>query len=593
MQKNLALYLLVLTASLIFSCTKNNQLDSTLNLVMQENPKNLDPALSQDALAAEAINNTYETLYQYNYLKRPYVLEPSLAASMPEFSKDGLTVTIPIKQGVRFQDDPCFENGKGRELVAEDFIFEIKRIADPKVTSEGWFLFNGKFVGLDEWRKKSIDSGSTDYKTEIKGLKAKDKYTLVITLTQKYPQLMYALAMVYTAPMAFEAIQKYGPEIANHTVGTGPFVIKEYVRNSHILYVKNPNFRSETFPLDKIPASRVACDNPIEKLDTQCTSGEAFADLDYGKPLPLVDSIRLHIIRESQPRWLKFMKGELDLSRIPKDNFTQAIVNGKLSPELSKMGVQLSINESTTQWWLGFNMKDSFLGKNPKVRRAIGYAFDSQKDLELFTNNRGKLANQILPPNIEGFVSSIEPRQVDLNKAAKLLEEAGFKNGKGIPTIIYDTESDSVERQRGEFVQGLMKKIGINIQVRLNTRPELLERKRKGDFQLVMDGWVADYPDAENFMQLLYGPNHGPGPNSSFFDNAEYNQLYKKMASMVPSQERTKIIERMTRIMLADAPWIPNWYATLYYVTQSRMRNYVYSDFAYNNYKYYGLRKGE
>jgi oligopeptide transport system substrate-binding protein len=595
----LALFLLLIVALTTSTSCSQKKIDGAIHLVILENPKSLDPIQSSDALASEAIGSVYETFLQYHYLKRPYELVPLLSEKMPKYSKDGLTVTLKIKSGVKFQDDPCFKDGLGRELLASDFIYSFKRLADPKNQSDGWWVFDGKIIGLNEWRDQNAKLPATDYSQTIDGLKAIDTHTLQIKLKKKYPQLNYVLAMNYTAPVPHEAIEKYGLEFASHPVGTGPFVITEYTRSSRIVFEKNKNFHGESFPMPEIARLPAAdCVKKIEKpklLET-CKvgalggAGILMGSFDYGKALPLSEKIILHIFLERQPAWLEFLKGNLDYMILPKDNFQSTIGEDKLlKADLRDRGIKLSKDDSTTEWFLGFYMNDPLLGKNKNLRKAIGLAYDSKKDIDLFTNGIAKPSNQILPSQISGFNPNIPPREFNLEKAREFLAKAGYPAGKGLPSLNFDVEGSSMDRQRGEFFKNQMAQIGINANVRVNTRPELFDRRKKGKLQIHMDGWIADYPDAENFMQLLYGPNQVPGPNNSAFKNAEFDKLYEQMAGMPPSPERQKIINRMTQIFLDEAPWVPNWIATLYHLHQGWLKNYVYSDFAYNNYKYYRL----
>jgi oligopeptide transport system substrate-binding protein len=537
--KILALFLLIAGCS-------EKKLDTSLHLVLSENPKSLDPILATDAIAAEAMGQVYETLLQYHYLKRPYTVVPLLAEKMPEYSKDGLTVTVHITKNIFFQDDPCFPNGKGRELNSSDFVYGFKRLLDPKNQSDSAWVFEGRVLDF----------------------LAPDPHTLVFKLKKKYPQLNNVLTMLPTAPMPHEAIEKYGMEIVNHPVGTGPFFISEYTRNSQIVYDKNPKFHGEKFPSQE----------------------EGFTGLDFDKPLPLTSRIIVHIIVESQPTWLGFLSGKLDLIRLDKDNFKNAVSErGELTDALSKKQISLSKNPSTTEWFIGFNMEDPVVGKNMFLRKAIGLAYDSKKDIELFTNGLGISTNQILPPQIAGFVKGLPERETNLEKAREMLERAGYPDGKGLPQLTFDVEGSSRQRQAGEYFKNQMAQIGIDVHVVANSRPELMEKKRKAQLQVHMDGWIADYPDAENFMQLLYGPNKPPGPNNSSYNNAKFNSLYEEMSGMAPSPRRQKLIDKMTEIFLQEAPWIPNWRATLYYLNQAWLKDYIYSDFSYNNYKYYRL----
>ncbi len=548
---------------------QSHRFDKDMHLAFRENPQSMDPALSQDAIAAYALGPIYEQLFQYHYLKRPYELTTLLAEGMPQYSKDGLTVTIKVKKGVKFQDDPCFPGGHGRELVASDFIFAWKRIVDPKVRSEGWWIFDGKVVGVNAWRDAASKTGHADYSQNIEGFTELDNHTIQIKLLKKYPQLNYALAMAFTSPVPKEAVEKYGVEFGWHPVGTGPYVMKEFIRSSKIVYIKNESFHGENFP---------------EKPSVVPAGME---DFDYGKPLPFADKLTVHIFIERQPMWLSFLKGQLDQTEIPKDNFSASVENGELKPELKKKGISLTADQSSTEWWIGFNMKDPVVGKNKFLRKAMAYAFDSKKHIELFGLGAALPSNQIVAPTTIGFNKDFPLREFDLVKAKAMLVKAGFPGGKGLGEINYDTEGSSNARQMGEFFKTQMAQIGINIKVNLHTRPEYFDLRKKSKTQIIYDGWIADYPDAENYMQLLYSPNASPGMNNSSFVNSEYDKLFLEMSGMAPSPARQKIINRMTDIAMEEQVWIPNWVAKLFNVQQVWLKNFLYSDFAYNVYKYY------
>jgi len=570
MPKFSKVFALIAAFCLLNACSKKG-VDGTVRIVLNENPKSLDPTVSTDALAAEIQGAVYEQLFQYSYFKRPYSIDPLLANGMPSFSKDEKTITIKIKPGIRFQDDPCFEGGKGRELTAQDFIYEMKRIADPKIASESFWLVDKKILGLNEWREKQTKTINTDYDESVEGLQAPDPHTLVVKLTQKYPQFLYVLAMAPMAPVPREALAKYGPEFMNHPVGTGPFKIKEYVQNSKIIFVKNENFHDEKFP----------------EIDPSAPVGSDESRGDVGKKLPLADKVEVSFIVEDQPRWLKLMKGEVDHGRIPKDNLPQAITpDGKIKPELAQKGFIVHISDSTTTWWLTINMSDPILGKNKLLRKAIALTIDTRKELELFQYGQGAVEGQILPATVKGYNHSIPPRKADLEKAKKLLAQAGYPGGKGLPAFNFEVQSSTTQRQLAEFYQSQLAQIGIKLNIAVNTRPQLLEKKRKGMVQLHEDGWIADYPDAENFMQLLYSRNVAPGPNNAQFKNTEFDRLYEKMAVMRDGPERQKVIDRMTQIVLDEQPWVPGFTAKIFNLSTGWLQNYVYSDFAYNWYKY-------
>jgi len=287
----------------------------------------LDPAQIGDVPTDEVSREFFETLYYYHYLKRPYELVPQLAAAMPEVSEDGCTYVIRIRSDVYFHDAPCFPNGKGRNVTAEDFIYAWKRIADVKTASKNWWIFDGRIVGLNEFREysKTCEKGRVDYTRPVEGLEAVEPYVLRIRLIRPWPQLIYWLAHVPTAPMAREAVEYYGDEIRNHAVGTGPFVLKKWVKGSYIEAVRNPSYRPDFYPNEGMP----------EDMEQGLLA-------DAGLPVPFIDRIIWRIIEEDQPRWLMFMRGRIDINSIPKDNFGQAVAFGKtLTEEMKRRGIRL------------------------------------------------------------------------------------------------------------------------------------------------------------------------------------------------------------------------------------------------------------
>ncbi|MEE3080349.1 MAG: ABC transporter substrate-binding protein, partial [Bdellovibrionota bacterium] len=318
------------TTLLLSSCTKKVDLtEKVLNLSVTSEVKGMDPIYSNDRYSANEVARVYEGLLEYHYLKRPYTLVPNLAEALPTVSEDGLTYTFKIKKGVMFQDNAAFPGGKGRELVAQDFVYSIKRLADPKLQGLGWWLLDGKVAGLNEWRDKNAAKDETDYSEVIEGLKALDSHTLQFKLKKQFPQFLYSLAMPFTFVVAKEVVEKYGKEFLNNPVGTGPFMLKDGVFKQtakRFEYIKNPTFRKKTYPKE--------------------ASDEYKAFLkDAGKPLPLVDKIVVQIIKEDQPRWLNFLKGKVDYVSVPKDNFETAVTPDKgLSDDLMKKGISLLIS---------------------------------------------------------------------------------------------------------------------------------------------------------------------------------------------------------------------------------------------------------
>lgn len=542
---------------------------------LSEDPQTLDPVKAGDTLSGSIICQIYDSLYQYSYLVHqylapPYGLEPALATSMPEISADGLTYTIHVKKGVVFQDDPCFQasGGKGRELVADDFIFAIKRLADVATQASGWWVLQGKVVGLDEFHDASVQRAAAgkpmDYSMAVEGLQAPDPYTLRIQLKERYPQLRYVLAMPYTAAVPHEAVELHGRDFVNHPVGTGAFRLKEWTKRYRLVLEKNPTYRDERYPSEGEPGDR-----------------EAGLLAAAGKRLPFADEVNLSIVTETPPGWILFKEGYLDSSGISKDNFKEAITpTMDLTPSFREMGVRLTKTVESAVYYVGFNMKDPLVGSSRKMRQAMSLAYDTEWDIKNLQNGRAISAQGPIPPGIFGYDPDFKNpyKQFDVEKAKELLAEAGYPNGIGKDgrrlSITFDLGSPDIEaRQRAQAFSGDMAAIGIHVETQQEQWAEFLRKAQEGRLQVFELGWVLDYPDPENFLQLFYGPNMAPGPNATMYDNAEYNKLFEQMKAMDNTPERLAVIRRMVDIVVQDAVWIPTTYPIAYTLRHSWLRN--------------------
>jgi len=560
----------------ISNCSTKKQItnENVIRLPLPTEIKGFDPAYAEDLYSHTVMAQIYETLMQYSYLERPYKVETSLAEKMPEISPDGLTYTFKIKKGVYFQNDPCFK--EKRELTADDFVYSFKRIADVQTRSTGWWIFDKRIVGLNEFREKT-KTGEIDYdKTDVPGLKALDRYTLQIKLTQPYPQFLYVLTMMYTAAVPKEAVKYYKDEFLNHPVGTGPYKLVKWVRNSIIVLERNPDFRDEYYPTKGEPT-----DEKLGLLD------------DAGKKIPFIDRIEFIIFLEDQPMWLNFLKGNIDRSGIPKDNYSSAITPSKeLVPELKEKGITLWKTPMLDVTYIGFNMEDPILGKNKKLRQAISLSHNVERVIELFYNGRAIPAHTPIPPGLDGYDPDFKNpyQKYDPEKAKKLLAEAGFPEGKGLPELTYEVSgTGTTERQMAELFKKELEEIGIKIKVNYNTWPEFLGKLNTRRAQIFGLAWAADYPDAENFLQLFYGPNSAPGPNNTNFNSHEYNKLYEKIRTMNPSPERTKLYKEMSKIIVEECPWVFGTHRLSFGLTHKWLKNYKPNDVATNTIKYYRI----
>lgn len=565
-----------------FGCTPKKSVESNEKIVrisMGDDPKGADPAQVSDVVSAEFTGLIFEGLLQFSYLGPAGEVEAALAESLPILQDGDKTLVFRIKKDVRFQDDPAFLDGKGREINAHDFVYSFKRLADPSLLSPNWWMFDGMIVGLNEWREALKNAKPEDrqaiWDQAIAGLHANDTHSLSLRLTRPYPQIFQILAMTHASVVAREVVQRYGEEIVNHPIGTGPFKLKTWTRGSKIELVKNPNYRSNKYP----------------EIGTQEERSEGLLEAS-GKKFPFLDGVDIHIFKEEQPRWLSFLSGKLDITGIPKDNYVDTIdASGQIKSELYEKGFRLQKSLSLTTWWIEFNLKDAFLGKHPKVRRALAHAFDRSRALELLFNNRGVLAGGPITPTLEGGDGLSQTAFVfDLEKAKKLLAEAGFKDGKGVPELSFDLRGPgTTNRQLAELLQENFSKLGIKMKIIGNSFPEALSKLKEARFQIMLGGWAADYPDPENFLQLFYSPNAAPGPNSSNFKNAEYDRLYEKIRTQRPSPDRVVSIRRMNQILQEEMPVVFFYHSTTYAVYREWLKNYKTHEFLYGSQKYWDL----
>ena len=549
-----------------------------LNIAQNSGVKGMDPMNLNDLYSGTVIAQIFEPLFQYHYLKRPFELEPCMAEKLPEISKDRLTYRVRIKKGIRFHDDPAFPGGKGREVTAQDFVYSIKRLADPRSQSEAYFSIENRLKGLTEWGA-GLASGKTNYDTEVEGLRAIDSHTIEFKLMKVYPQLTQVLAIPSMAAVAREVVEKYGADIASHPIGTGPFRLDPdngWVRGSRIRLKKNPNYRTTTYPKSGDP-------------------GDAARGLlaDAGKNLPMVDEVVIHEMPEDQPRWLNGLSGKLQYFDVPSDSMGAAVdEKGSLLPELASKGLKLTVVDDLGLTYVAFNLKDPVLGQNKRLRQAMSLAFDSKTFIDMFHPRRAKPAQGPVPPGIDTYDPKFKNpwRVYNVDHAKKLLAEAGFPEGKGLPEFTYEAMADSKSRQMAEFFQRSMAAIGIKIKYNPNTWPELLKKIKESRAQMVSLGWGGVYPDPQAFFMALSTENLPPGPNVSNFSNKKYDELYEVATRLEPGAKRTKIYHQMRDLLVDETPWIFNAHRQRYLLSQPNLRNFKPLEVGLNTMKYLDLR---
>lgn len=551
--------------------------------------RGLDPGISGEVSSSLAISRIYEGLLQYDYLARPYKVIPLLAEAMPEISDDGLVYTFSIRRGIYFHDDPCFPDGKGRELTAHDFVYSIKRVMDVKNASSGSWAFNDRIVGINAFYEQSKSREPTDYDMKVEGLRALDDHRLQITLTEPYPQLLYVLTMHYAFAVPREAVEYYGKAFVNHPVGTGPYELVAWKRNSRIEFVRSPKWaetgRVETYPSEGTP----------EQI-------EAGLLRDAGKPLPMVDRVVQYVIEDNTTAWMMFLSGELGVSAISRDNWDAVITGSKeLNASLQQRGIRLISAPTLDIYYLGFNWEDPVVGdhpdpeqalKNRKLRQALSCAYDFEQ-MNRFMNNRLYPIGGPIPQPLAGSLTEPSPYSFNLEIARRLLVEAGYpegidsRTGRRLELTMELGSSGSSARQMMELMADMYQKIGIVLRPSYNTWPAFIEKMNRRQAQIFQLGWVADYPDAENFLQLFYSPNESPGPNHSNYRNAEFDRMYEQIRTMLDSPERTAIYERMAGIIIEDCPWIFLYQPMDFGLIHSWIGNYCNHAFPYGMGKYY------
>jgi oligopeptide transport system substrate-binding protein len=570
-----------LCLGILLTATAHAALESPLEgryVASTDRIRGFDPVTASDTTAMAALCKVYEGLYEYEYLARPYELKPMLAEGMPEISADRLTYTIRLKKGVRFVDDPCFPDGKGRKLTADDFVYSIKRLADIKNLSPRYFNIEGRIAGLDEYRAES-GKRQVSYDEPVEGLKALDRCTIQIKLKEPFPQLLYALTSSETFPVAREAVAYYGKDFLNHPVGDGPFRLAEWRWRSYAVeFERNPTYHGDTYPTRGAPGDR-----------------ERGLLEDAGKPLPLLDRVTQYVIADNSTEWLMFLSGKLAVSGISRQNFDAVITPQQdLTPELKARGIWLDKSPRLATYYVGFNMEDPVVGPNKKLRHALAYAVNLE-DWVRFYNNRQLAAKGSLPPGVAGNVYDLPARfPHDLERAKKLLTEAGYPNGVDPKTgrrltlnIEMPTAADPEERQSGDLLASFWEKVGVELHPSYNNWPEFLKKLERKQCQLYRVGWVVDAPDAYYFFQLFYGKNVSPGPNNSNYVNPEFDRMFERARVMDDSPERTALYRKMEQLVVEDCSAIFMTHPLAYGLFQPSLKNFKYHDRPYSNVKYY------
>ena len=523
----------------------------------------LDPARIQDTESADLVSLVYSSLLRVSYLERPTRLEPDLLSRLPELSVDRLTYSFELKPGVRFHDNPCFPAGQGRELGAADVMYSLKRYADANINSKSWFLLAGAVVGLDDFRAASLKPGFDAARTQVAGFKQLGPRRFSITLTRPDPMFLQAWTGGSLSIVAAEAVEFYKERFSVNPVGTGPFTLTDIDRKGVLRLLKYPRYHG-VYPSTGAPGD---ADKGLLK--------------DAGQRLPRVDVIEMPLIEEAQPAMLKMLKGELDWLGVDRANFTRMVDRPGPGQFRLKPAFATSLNLYHTPLqqisFTSLNMKDALLGPNKALRQAIARLFDTQAEIDVLANGRGTRLNSIVPIEMAGSERETGARWpgYDLAEARRLLTEAGYPGGKGLPPlrVIYRA-TDLAARNLADLNKAKFAAAGVQLQAVFMDFPTWLCANESGNFQLSDSGWNVSTPDSSKFYELLHGKNLPPGPNSGAFVNAAYDRAFEAARQMPDGPERLALFKTMNQIILDELPMVLGRNPLSFGITQKWLLNF-------------------
>lgn len=620
----------------------------------ERSPKYLDPASSYSNDETPFTYQVYEPLYGYHYLKRPYELAGRTAEEIarPRYlDKNGNPLSddapgdqvaetvfdIRIKPGILFAPHPAlakdangdyryhnmraedvadkyqitdFKETGTRELVADDYVYAIRRLATPRVKSPSFSTMSDYIVGLKEYGEKIVETDKAlrrdlaptdrdlpflDFRNyPFAGVEAVDRHTLRIRVIGKYPQFKYWLAMTFFAPVPWEAEKFYaqpGMAMKNLTlnywpVGTGPYMLTEYVENRRHTLQRNPNFRGELYPCEGEPGDK-----------------EKGYLADCGKTIPFIDKVVFDIEKEGVPLQAKFLQGYYDSPAVERLDYGTGMIvlmgdSKEKEKEFREKGIKLPTTIEANNWYIGFNWLDPVVGKgstperaerNRKLRQALSIALDWEEHIAIFERGQGVAAQGPLPPSLFGYRddgpsafnpyvyqkgSDGKPVRRPIDDAKRLLAEAGYPDGRdaktGKPLVVnFDYQQSPTPGTKAllEWYTKQFAKIGVQMEVRATDYNRFQDKMTKGSIQIFFWGWLADYPDAENFLFMLYGPNSkaltdGNGENNTNYQNPEFDKLFQQMKFLEDGPEKQKLIDQMIEIVQKDAVWSFGYFPT-------------------------------
>ena len=529
--------------------------------------RTLDPIHADDSASRNLCGAVFDTLLAYDYLARPYKLVPSMLAEMPTHNADCSEYHFKLRDDLRFPDH---EGIPGGAVTAKDVKFSLLRLADGRNHSPLYWMVRDKIRGIDDFNKLSLETPAGDlsiYDRDIPGIVIHDDLNFTLKLVKPEPRFLYLLASPNAGVVSRRAVERFGGDFARHPVGSGPFVLESWTANYKLILRRNPEYRKEFFPGAKSEPDRI-------------------------RPLPLCDKIEILMVRQPMTSWMMFLQGDLDINALDKDNVNLVVSDdGRPVKALEERGIRLLRVPEFEVRYIGFNFNDPALGGNPKLRQALSLAYDVAARVS-YTGGQLIPVQGPLPEGVAGYDPDYRNpyAHVDLERAKKLLAEAGYPGGIGADgkrlKLNFDmTGNGPFYRQIGELAAADFARLGIDVVPVMNNKPRFFEKLKRGELQLFYLSWIGDYPDAENFLQLFYSGNIS-GCNRTGFSDPGFDRMYEAAAAMPDSPERTELFRRMVRYLGEKCVWIYEGIPVSYQLCHAWLENYEPHDFPYDRLKY-------
>ncbi len=561
-----------LTAAALMACVAMalpaHAAEKVLRTLITTSETGLDPAVASDIASLHLLENLFDPLLRYDYLARPIKLRGNTASALPSYDAATLTYTFQIRPGIYFTPDPAFQ-GKRREVTAQDYIYSIKRLYDPALKSPWLSLFEGKIAG------DGVLKTAFSHDTPVAGLKAPDRYTLQIRLAARDNNFLFYLATPATGVVAREVVDAYPGQTGNHPVGTGPFRIGEWKRSDRITLLANR-------------APHLAGPD--------------------GAKLPLIDRVEVRVAEEFQGRVLGFLRGEYDyLEQVPESMTDLVIADGKLKPEHAARGMELTRFPVLQTYYMWMNLEDPVLGgytrEKVALRRAIALSYNSAEDIALLKKGFALRAESPLPPNVLGYDPAYRsPVSYDKAMAEALLDRVGYRQRdpdgfrrqpNGAPlTLAMHSEATVSGRLRDELWRKSLNAIGLRVVFKTDKKTEIIKASRLGTVQMFESNWIADFPDGDNFYQLLYGPNSGRA-NYARFNLPVYNQRYEQARALPDSPARQTLYFELNQLIHAYNPWVPLTHPISADIRHPWLKNYTRHPVAFTTWRYLDIDLAE